>query len=318
MVDLALLHHWTVSTSGSLVRCREIDRIWQLVLPQIGFKHPFAMHAILSLAALHLAYTDRNNRQKHTIDAVRHHNSALQGFCDTIDRASDENADALVACSTLNVIYVFGVSPWSDIGSEGNPAAPGGSRKARVLGSEWIPMVRGVRAVVPAFWERVRSGPLRELLSLDDWEGVNPDRDIAAEDERFRALRSAWAQSGDHDARLYDETLYSFRRCYLYVVRCAASNLDASGGGMDCGFNKAWAGPIIFLFIAPEEYLTRLQQRQPAALIIFAHFGAVLHSLKRFWFLDGWARDIVEVVDDILGDYWKPWTAWPREVVGLV
>jgi hypothetical protein len=313
MADLALLHHWTVSASLSIVSCHGINRIWQVVFPQIAFHHPFVMHAIMGLAALHLAHAeaDRETRRKHTIDAVRHHNEALQGFRRTINRPSDENADALFACSTLNIIYVFGVSPWSDM--EGASS----SRKSRVLGAEWIPMVRGVRAVLPAVMDRVLSGPLRELTSLEAWDDADPDRDTTTEDQRFRALRTAWANSGgDDDTRVYDEALYQFRRSYLYLVR--GSSADASSEGRGSGFNRAWAGPIIFLFMAPQEYLTRLHQRQPAALVIFAHFGAVLHNLKQFWFLDGWARDIVEVVDDILGDYWKPWTAWPREVVGLV
>ena len=328
MVDLSLLHHWTVSTSHSLVQCPSIDRIWQTVLPQIGFRHPFVMHAILSMAALHLGHViDLRNRRRHTIDAVRHHNEALRGFRETISHPSAENADALFACSTLNVIYVFGVSPWSSVDAEAaSPHLQGlhhvdGSRKSRVLGAEWIPMVRGVRAILPGVLERVREGPLGDLLALEEWGEIDPDRDRTTEDERFQALRSAWAgvsnRGGEEDVKLYDETLYSFRSCYLYIVRGLEKGMRDRTGIGEGGFNRAWAGPLIFLFMAPEEYLVRLHQRQPAALVIFAHFGAVLHRLKRYWFLDGWARDIVEVVDDILGEYWKPWTAWPREVVGL-
>ncbi|KAL2264083.1 hypothetical protein VTK26DRAFT_2577 [Humicola hyalothermophila] len=334
MADLSLLHHWTVSTSHSLVQCPSIDRIWQAVLPQIGFRFPFVMHAILSLAALHLGHiVGPPHRHRYTIEAVRHHNSALRGFRETINQPSPENADALFACSTLNVIYVFGVSPWSssaastsvDAAEAGSPHHPfpqtrdqSGSCKSRVLGAEWMPMVRGVRAVLPAVMDRVRAGPLGALVALEDWGSIELDRDGPVEDERFRALRSAWAgqgtRGGDEEVRVYDETLDTFRKCYLYIVSGMRESDDGPEGR---GFNRAWAGPLIFLFMAPDEFLMRLHQRQPAALVIFAHFGAVLHRLQRFWFLDGWARNIVEVVDDILGDYWKPWTAWPREVVGL-
>jgi hypothetical protein len=259
------------------------------------------MHALMSLAALHIAYLDTRSRRKHILDAIRHHNLSLQGFRETIDKLNDDNADALFACSTINFIYVFGVS-----GADEDDAYSA-KRKSRLLGAEWIPMVRGVRAVLGAVMERVRVGPLGDLLYLDNWGDLDTERDPVPNDDRFRGMRTAW-EKGD-DAALYDETLATFRRCYLYVTRHSLSS--------DSGLKKAWAGPLIFLFMAPEEYFTRLHQRQPPALVLLCHFCAVLHDFRHFWFLDGWPRDIVEAADEILGDYWRPWTTWPREVVGL-
>jgi hypothetical protein len=53
------------------------------------------------------------------------------------------------------------------------------------------------------------------------------------------------------------------------------------------GFNRAWARPMFFIYFAPEKYFTLLQERQPAALILYAYFGALLHGLDSYWFLKG-------------------------------
>jgi hypothetical protein len=305
MADLALLHHWTCSTSRSLVNSAEIDRIWQVNLPQIGFRYSFVMHAVMSLAALHMAYLDPTAKREHVLDAIRHHNLSLHGFRNTIDQLNDANADALFACSAINFIYIFGISGTDDENTSSS------QRKSRLLGSEWIPMVRGVRAVLDAVMRHVRGGPLGELVNLDDWEDVETNCNSTPDDDRFHGVRTAW--ENNDDASLYDKTLLILRQCYLYVVR--HSSIPSSGAS---GKNKAWAGPLIFLFMAPEEYLTRLHQRQPAALVLLVHFCAVLHEFRHFWFLHGWPRDIVEAVDDILGDYWNPWMSVPREAVRMV
>jgi hypothetical protein len=83
------------------------------------------------------------------------------------------------------------------------------------------------------------------------------------------------------------------------------------------GYNRGWAGPLVFLHLAPEEYFTQLHQRQPPALILYAYFGALLHKMNDFWFMEGWGRDVVQVVDELLGDYWISWMKWPKGVVDI-
>lgn len=310
--DLALLHHWTLFTSRTIVKSPHVDHCWQSIFPQIGFRQPFVMHGILSLSALHLAYTDPASREKHVLDATRHHNMALQGFRDGIDRmvrGDYTDGDAIFACSTLNIIYVFGMlgrihqTLDSDIRS----------RAARVLGSEWIPMIRGIGPVVRTVAERVRLGPLAQLLSLDHWEQLDPDLEPSVADDHFRGVREAWAASGE-DAPIYDKAWHTFRRCLLFSQQFAASGDESQ---VAWGYNRQWASPLVFLHETPEEYLTRLYQRQPQALVIFSYFAAMLYNLEDHWFFEGWGRDIVEVIDQLLGDYWRPWMKWPRDVVQL-
>jgi hypothetical protein len=58
MKELGLLHQWSVATSLSIVNTPAVDYMWQIIFPQIALHHPFVMHGIFSLAALHGAYLD--------------------------------------------------------------------------------------------------------------------------------------------------------------------------------------------------------------------------------------------------------------------
>ncbi|KAH8663887.1 hypothetical protein BGZ61DRAFT_288313, partial [Ilyonectria robusta] len=327
MDDMVLFHQWIFHTSRTIIQSPNIDHCWQVTFPNIGFHHPFVMHGILSLAALHLALTDPGSRKQHSLDAARHHNTALRGFREGIDHmvTSEDysNSDALFACSILNMIYIFGMLGGLHSSLDGKPGLR--QRTARVLGGEWIPMVRGIGAIIqPAAYEQIRLGPLAQLVSLDHWEELDSDSDLAVNDEHFRVVPEAWAALPIPDIDVYNDAWRMLRRCYLYSMQFAGNSAVGGGheglpseGEKEWTFNRQWAGSIAFLHETSEEYLLRVHQRQPPALVIFSYFGALLHDLDDYWFLQGWGRDIVEVVNESLGSYWRPWTKWPRQVVGL-
>lgn len=83
------------------------------------------------------------------------------------------------------------------------------------------------------------------------------------------------------------------------------------------GINRSWSAPLMWLHFSPDDFLIRLNQRQPIALLIFAHFGVLLHGLTNYWFFHGWGQAIVAAVDELLGDYWSDWMQWPRDAVKL-
>ncbi|KAF5010642.1 hypothetical protein FDECE_3208 [Fusarium decemcellulare] len=303
--DLALLHHWTVSASLDIVKSSGGDYYWQMVFPRIAFSHAFVMRGILSLAALHLAYKQPADRRRLVLIAAHHHNMALQGFQEGISQMSDRNSDALFVCTSLNILYIFGVlGPLHD-----DPAA---DRKSRVLGAEWIPMIRGVDAVLKPVYDRVRLGPLSPLLGLGNWDELDPDHQQVAEDTHFRSIQGVWARSSD--GRVYDKALYLLRKCNAYMRQFKTMDPDVLA---QWGYNQIWSGPFIWLHFAPGEYFELLQQRQPPAMLIFAYLGTLFHGLNDYWFMDGWGRSMVDVAAELMGGYWDRWMAWPKRVVGI-
>lgn len=60
----------------------------------------------------------------------------------------------------------------------------------------------------------------------------------------------------------------------------------------------------MFIHFTPQAFFTLLHQRRPTALLFFASFGALPNTAADdCWLLEGWRRDIVGVVDDLLGSY---------------
>jgi hypothetical protein len=303
--DLALLHHWTLSASLDIVKSTGGDHYWQRLFPQIAFQHPFVMHGILSLSALHLAYRQPPERQRLVCIAAYHHNIALQGFQQGISHMSDDNSDALFACTSLNILYVFAnFGPLCDDLSV--------DRKCRILGAEWIPAIRGVDAVLQPVYERVRRGPLSPMLGLGNWEELDPSNQPAFGDAQFCSIQGVWHHSGD--VHVYDKALYLLRKCNAYMRQFETMSSEVL---TQWGYNQTWSAPFIWLHFAPGEYFELLKQRQPPALLIFAYLGTLFHALDDYWFMEGWGRNMVDVANELLGEYWCRWMVWPKEVVEI-
>ncbi|KZL73090.1 sterol uptake control protein 2 [Colletotrichum tofieldiae] len=310
--DMALLHHWTISTSLSIYKSSDVDALWQVVFPQIGFKHPFVLQGILSLSALHLAYKDSSNNSPYVKRATHHHKKALQGFQQAVSHVTDDNSNALFAWSLLNAFYVFGILG-QELRNDAEQVSSRFDRRDVVLGVEWIPMMRGVVAVLGPTSDYIRSGPLKPLMSLGNWDSINPDQTSSEPvDGYLCSTREAWQSSTDSE--VYDEALWILRKCYLYMQQFNTVDLETL---QQWCYNRGWAGPMAFIQFAPEAYFTLLHQRQPPALVLFAFFGAIFHEQNGLWFFEDLGRRIVCIIDELLGSYWTPWMEWPLERVRL-
>ena len=306
--DLALLHHWTITASLTIVEAPHALTLWQNVFPRIGFQHAFVLHAILSVSALHLAYLYQDDKTHHLHDAAHHHTLASEGMRACMGDVDRDVSDALFACAAMNILYVFAMS--GPLGDDSKSDDLSAGRRRRALNGEWIAMIHGAGAVLKPAYEQVAKGPLAPLLSIGNWDELDPQG--YPDDERFKKLREAWADSTD--AEYYNKALDGLRRCNAFLKQTVT---DAEDTAKKWGYNGQWAGPWIWLLAAPEEYFLRLRQRQPLALLILAYFGALLKQLDAYWFIRGWGCDIVIATDEVLGTYWSEWTAWPREAVGI-
>ncbi|KLP01379.1 UPC2-regulatory protein involved in control of sterol uptake [Fusarium fujikuroi] len=303
--DLALLHYWTISTSLDIIKSPVGDHYWQKTFPNIGFQYTFVMHGILSLAALHLAYRHPADKPRLVCIAAYHHNIALRGFQHGISQVNDGNSDALYAFSCLNMVYVLAFF---------GPLCDGASvdSKSRILGEGWIPAIRGVDAVLHPVYDRVCRGPLDDLTKIGNWDQLNPDQQVVTHDDHFRSIQQVW--ESNNDACIYDESLYLLRKCNVYMKQFETMSSEARA---EWGYNQDWSAPFIWLHATSKEYLDLLQQRKPPALLIFAYFGALAHALDGSWFMEGWGRSIILVVDELLGGYYDRWIKWPKDIIRI-
>jgi hypothetical protein len=213
MDDFSLLHHWTLLTSLSIAEFKPLHFYWQSVSPQMAFDHPYMMHGILSVAALHLAHFHTGTSGKHLITAARHHNIALRGFQDTLGNVNDQYSDALLAHSNLNVFYVLRIS----VGHCSNAKSESDStdRISQALGAEWILMLWEVEAALSSVYQCVSVAPLRAIFDTENWDAIDPDASSSTEQTHLREVCEIWSGAGADP--VYDRAWYFLRKCCMYV-----------------------------------------------------------------------------------------------------
>ncbi|RGP78255.1 hypothetical protein FLONG3_3570 [Fusarium longipes] len=310
--DMALLHHWTISTSHHIYKDSVMSLTFQVTVPQIAFKHKFVMHILLSLTALHIAYLEPQERLRHAAEASHYHNLSLQGFNEAMKQDREKLADALFTWASINLLYVFGVT--GRLGQGLWDESEWGNRKERLLGLGWVPMIRGVEMMLKPSFFIMREGPLRELLMIGNYAELDVDNNPHPDDHYFCQTRDVW--TSNPDAQTYEDTMQVLRRCHIFMEQFKSMESESPDEGV---INRSFQGAFLFVPFAPEAYFTLLQQRQPPALILYAFYGALLHRfVNGSWFMEGWGYDIVEIVSDLLGSYWRKWITWPLQVVGLI
>lgn len=293
LVELELLHHWHTVTAVSLTENEALSELLRIQVPKEGLSHPFVMHAILGLSALHLSQQCSGPRRQTYRDiALRHHSHALSLFVPLLSDVTPQNCQSLFACSFLISNFSFA--------SQGLKTEPSSMHMGEVM--EIFKLVRGTASIVERARPWIERGDMRPLLKFATCERrASCSRFVYEVHSRLESLITQ--QAGDHHppGRLRAVLNRSNRHLLDLCVSFISSNNEATF--------LAWPA------IIDPEYLDLMQQLEPWSLVTLAHYGAVLHILTSAWWMEGWGRFLVNVAAAHLGDPARSAIAWPLAVV---
>ncbi|KAJ8103614.1 hypothetical protein POJ06DRAFT_242448 [Lipomyces tetrasporus] len=293
MHDLELMHHYSTQTYRTLSDARELQEIWQTIVPKVALNHRFLMHGLLALSAFHLVRLNSadNVRIVYMEIARRHQVLSLCSFRPETDNITTLNCDAVFAFSGILSVIAFASSQCTEIEQGMTPVE-------EVL--QAFGLIRGVSEILRTSWDWIGKGQLAPLVqnmgtriadsvppdvraALDHLDEINNDNlDSEAKSVYYSAI---------HELRVSFEKLCS--KCEQ--VRTAL----------------AWSSAVSPAFIA------LLKSRQPIALVILAHYCVILRRLDGCWWLTGWSARLVEEIYRSLDASWQPSIRWPVKVIGL-
>ncbi|KAL2831317.1 hypothetical protein BJY01DRAFT_108590 [Aspergillus pseudoustus] len=289
LCDLELMLQWVNETYAVLSRSQHTEDIWRTYVPEEGVSHPFLMHGILALAAVHIAQTrvpraSGDNNVQASRDylqiAVSHQNQALALFREQLGDVNPTNGKAMFAFASITVLYAFGFPRTPDPGS----TAVGDLVQAFVL-------VRGVQHVLSQamstiFEDRVWA-PIRQV---NEYDPTLPIEARAAIDQLHKANEACTRQ----DPILHDSALYQEAIDHL------ADLMAAINAGLGFALACRWAIKLQPAFV------DRIRDRRPLALAILAHWCALLIRLQDVWFGIEWGTRVAQEIWYVLDDNWRP------------
>ncbi|KAK2877219.1 hypothetical protein FQN49_001343 [Arthroderma sp. PD_2] len=294
--DLELLHHYTTKTYQTLSNNNEHEDIWKNIIPAEAIKHPFLMHGLLALAALHLIECsdpdDEGSHRRYSALASKHQNLALAAFRPQLNNITPSNCNAVFAFSSLIAALAFAFSRNDRNTHSGDPVEQA---------IQDFFLFRGVDKVLHTQWTRIVKGKLGALVRRpSDPSSAHPlSKDVI---DNLDYLHGC---NGDGAAHIPSEE----KGIYNHAIRELRMSFERSP--------SSWEGVFRWPMVVPESYLGLLHLRKPMALVILAHYCVILSRLDLCWWSEGWSRHLFEAIYKSLHPSWRQLVEWPMQMIGL-
>lgn len=277
--DLYLMFHYSASTSKELTPDETISHLWQYEIPTIAEKHPFLIHGLLAISALHLADEEPASMAEFLPLSMHHQNLAISSFRDQLSRITEENCDALFAQA---VVVSMSCKLFSFIKAQRH------SLQMPSVDDIIKPflLTRGVGEVVAAAAQWIRAGPLAPMLYGHSMPNADHFQLPASTKIHFQNLRQHFQSTvlDSEDLAAIMKSMDDLERIYQELTLWEREVVLNPG--------TVWKWPNS----TPVEYARLLQQHHPQALLLYAHFVMLSGIHSMYWYFRDWGNQAVTVI----------------------
>lgn len=196
------------------------------------------------------------------------------------------------------------------------------------LTPSWLTMLRSSEPILQVLNPQNYKGPLGPLFAFGRgrWKIIYGNSH-PVDGSLLTDLQSAINKSCTEPAILaiYNDTIERLRRVLSMVFEVPADGDDGDGHSASGTTPKylpkleAW-DIFVWQWDAAKEFIPLLRETPPQqeAVIIYAHFLIMLKKLEGYWWLEGWAKHMMERVWNCLDEEHRLWIQWPIEELGWV
>ncbi|OJJ62294.1 hypothetical protein ASPSYDRAFT_144025 [Aspergillus sydowii CBS 593.65] len=284
--DLELMVQWCTKTYRSVSRNGTVESIWQAVVPREAMRHPFLMHGILALSALHLAVASDDDLRDQYIEVSKaHQRQAVVGLGKISGKLKPHHYNAAFTLSNIMMIFSFALPEITGQTVSQSPV----DEIHRVFQS-----TRKSRDVLTNVTDCVGNGELKMLLEYDTAQPKMPDTSRLAIMSLAQLNTNLARKDPHHEKDIYDTT-----------IKHLGHSLDkVSRGGETMIVAFQW------IFQVPARYMELFRKREPFALVILAHYAVIMHFLRRHWWMGEWSLRLIQEIGQHLDPNWRNSITW--------
>ena len=305
--------HWAINTSNTIMRRPAVTTLYQNVGPEISVRFPSAMHIMLSISSLHLAYLRPTERQKYISLSSRHQQHGIQQLSGAIRNVTRELIIPVFLTSALLPIACL-----ADMClARHTPDSPPTLEDVFSIFS----LIRGVRDILYPIWPMLSEPDIQPVIEpiidryiLHDNENYPLPSPLR---ERMTLLRESMLEThaSYHDG---SKEACHFALLELEKVCRDIAHVPPSAEGpyhvdyrkrrdIELGVLLKWQTTV------SATYVNLLKKGHTAALIVLAHWVCLVKHLGPKWFLEGWAEGALELIREKVPEKERAWLEWPEE-----
>ncbi|KAL5373628.1 hypothetical protein DPSP01_012565 [Paraphaeosphaeria sporulosa] len=295
IVHLRLLHHFITVTASTLAHAPDAADVFSSYIPKVAFDNPYVLHAILSLTALHLSRLEPPRRVDYILKARRHHQIALAQFRAEVKDISASNLQVVLIFNALLFPYTCAISAsltdFEDVFES-------------IFSNLIVTRMVGPLIQASGLYESMLHSDLGRIIPKDvhsvDWKNAEaPQETQLVQLRKFSEVIHHVYPPEINEA--YKEAIGRLDLLFDVISKTAEPPSDS--------LLRLW------IHFVPSRFVELLSEKQPGALIIFAHYGVLLGRGRHYWFLEGMDEMILAVADAFVPIEWKSWLDWPKEQI---
>ncbi|KXS99491.1 hypothetical protein AC578_3753 [Pseudocercospora eumusae] len=288
--ELKLLHFWLLNTSLTCSAKSHVA-IYQSVVVELGFQHPYLLHGIFAVAALHRATitTDSAERKRLIHQSTAHYDTAISAYRRLIETPDPATCVPVFLLSGLLHMHILGFSQ----------VAPPVDAIDEIC--TWIRVIRGVGSSINPNWERLRTSEVAPVINAV----AGRERVDRSQDSEILPLKDLANEVADQESRDVYLKAIDELHAILLSVRLESHSDDR------------WTIPMTLSWavVIPSQYLDLLTAHEPVALVILSHYAVLFEYQRRSWWIHNWSKWTQEAVHQYLDESLWKWTEWPRSQV---
>ena len=290
LLELELFHHYgAVVSQGPFLGTHDGDirEMWRVHVPDLAIKHSHLLNAVLSLSALHLT-TVGPDRAEYADVHRRYFNKTVSEQRRVLANINQDNADALCLTSSLISIQAFVLLRRDS--SVSNYSLP----------LHWLRLSAGIKTIFQQAWPFISENGKCMAAAKAAPSLSNAEARIFQ--EQYRAHFSPLlTRSENHlDQTAYEDAMSFVGYLEKYI----------NGGS---GASEVRRLLIGFAAIVPPRFVELLQEMQPQALVILAHYFSLVKAADNVWWMHGAPEREVYGIQSILPQAWQWAMTWPLE-----
>ncbi|PMD43943.1 hypothetical protein L207DRAFT_525317 [Hyaloscypha variabilis F] len=310
--DAQLFCHYINNTSCSISTTTTAS-IWQVHVPKLAAAHPFLLHGILALSALHLAHLTPTSRTPFIITANTHQSIAMPLFRTAITSVTLQNSEAVLVFSHLLILYSFASEPQDEhlflTTSTSTPPSPPSTpaESDETLLPPWLYFLRNGCALLCTVWDYLEASPVAPLASMWDIPLLTPSSPTPLLTHVLSLIPSATSSSpwSPEETTLYTQAAHDLAAAFHSTSPSHSPNQEFT----------PWTALRIWPMQLSLPFLAMIKEGHPGALVLLAHYCILLKKIEGAWYFEGRSRRLMGVVMGRLG---REWWGFVEGVMGEV
>lgn len=310
--NLQLMHNYTASAYYAMCVSPGDEDFWRSEIPQEAFKHDFLLRGLLSFSAIHLAFlAHKSQNMDLMLQCIRvaalHQSIGIPLFRTALATPTTASSTALAAFSRITGSMRTCEARLEWLTSTGTRLAGQGDASALV---EFLMLCKGTYETMLDMQKYLHNDsqfllPKSVEKEWNDARYFNTKAGKKAANSKVGSERELMERCTNVLGATFEPLMKSSspnaRRFLLVACQNLLRSLNVHEGASD--HPAAWHAIAMFALSATSEYCDLISAKNPAALVILAHWSLLLDRLpEHHWFVAGQSAYLVEVIRTLLDD----------------